>query len=412
MTSDSSPSARVAAYYFPQYHPDPRNDELKGHGWTEWEVVAAARPHFPGHDQPRVPLWGPEDEAQPEVALRKARLARAHGIDAFIVDWYWYEGGPFLERALVEGILPAAKATGLQVALMWANHPWTELYPAPLGAQQTLLSAPNSRYAFEHATNYIIENFFGHSQYLKVEGRAYFSIYDTPSLVEGLGGLAPTRRLLDGFRERARDAGIEVHLNLMSSPSLAGPREVYDVLQPDSTSHYCWWHHNDNGMDAFPTSGYRQAHHKAVEQWRRAPAVYGVPYFPNVSVGWDPSPRTTHWAHDRDQGYPYTVILAEEGPGALADAVADALCFAEEGHGPALVGVNSWNEWTEGSYLEPDVSTGTARIEGIGAAVASHRATRRPGMTNGKDESTVLRAPAASSALVVAASDPSHDAQD
>ena len=57
----------VACYYFGNYHPgDPRNAALKGRGWTEWELVKAARPRFPGHEQPKVPLWGYEDESDPD----------------------------------------------------------------------------------------------------------------------------------------------------------------------------------------------------------------------------------------------------------------------------------------------------------------------------------------------------------
>lgn len=53
---------QVAVYYFPNYHADRRNEEWHGKGWTEWELVKAAKPRFDGHQQPKVPLWGYEDE--------------------------------------------------------------------------------------------------------------------------------------------------------------------------------------------------------------------------------------------------------------------------------------------------------------------------------------------------------------
>ena len=43
---------QVAAYYFPNYHIDPRNAEIHGPGWTEWELVKRAEPRFAGHQQP------------------------------------------------------------------------------------------------------------------------------------------------------------------------------------------------------------------------------------------------------------------------------------------------------------------------------------------------------------------------
>ncbi len=93
----------VSAYYFPNYHVDPRNEKMYGKGWTEWQLVRQALPRFPGHRQPRVPQWGYEDEADPAVFARKIEAAADHGLDSFIFDWYWYENAPFLNRALEQG---------------------------------------------------------------------------------------------------------------------------------------------------------------------------------------------------------------------------------------------------------------------------------------------------------------------
>jgi hypothetical protein len=97
----------IAAYYFPNYHVDPRNEAVHGKGWTEWQIVKYATPRYPGHRQPRVPQWGYENEADPRVMEKKIDVAAAHGVDLFIFDWYWYDDGPFLERCLNEGYLKA-----------------------------------------------------------------------------------------------------------------------------------------------------------------------------------------------------------------------------------------------------------------------------------------------------------------
>jgi hypothetical protein len=98
----------VAAYYFPNYHTDdPRNIINKGSGWSEWELVKAARPRFPGHHQPIVPSWGYTDEKDPKVMAQKINAAADHGIDCFIFDWYMYEDGPFLNQCIDDGFLQA-----------------------------------------------------------------------------------------------------------------------------------------------------------------------------------------------------------------------------------------------------------------------------------------------------------------
>ena len=90
----------IAVYYFPDYHEDERNNVWHGPGWTEWELMKRAEPRFEGHQQPKIPLWGYEDEADPMVMAKKIDAAADHGITSFVFDWYWYEDGPYLQRDL------------------------------------------------------------------------------------------------------------------------------------------------------------------------------------------------------------------------------------------------------------------------------------------------------------------------
>ena len=124
---------QCAVYYFPDYHVDPRNEAIHGKGWTEWELMKVARGRFPGHEQPKIPLWGYEDEADPAVMAKKIDAAADHGVDAFLFDWYWYEG-PYLERCLKEGFLRAPNMQRMKFALMWANHDWKNFHP---GSRET-----------------------------------------------------------------------------------------------------------------------------------------------------------------------------------------------------------------------------------------------------------------------------------
>jgi len=98
---DFSPGYEIACYYFPNYHPtDNRNNKFHGPGWSEWELVKKARPRFPGHQQPKVPLWGYTDESDPQVMAQKIDAAADHGIDVFIFDWYYFDDGPFCKKHL------------------------------------------------------------------------------------------------------------------------------------------------------------------------------------------------------------------------------------------------------------------------------------------------------------------------
>ena len=121
----------VAVYYFPDYHPDSINARWHVQGWTEWSLVKDARPRFPGHQQPKQPLWGYFNEADPKWAAREIDLAANNGIDVFIYDWYWYANtGQYLQEGLEKGFLKAPNRNRLKFALMWANHDWLNIQPA------------------------------------------------------------------------------------------------------------------------------------------------------------------------------------------------------------------------------------------------------------------------------------------
>lgn len=367
----------VACYYFPNYHVDSRNILTHGPGWTEWELVKRAEPRFPGHRQPRVPAWGYQDEAEPAAMAQKIDAAANHAIDAFIFDWYWYDDGPFLARALDEGFLGAANNHRLKFALMWANHDWVDIHPAALNGvgdrARLLYPGAVTRQTVDTVTEHVIERYFRHPSYWALDGCPYFSIYDLPTFINGLGGIAEAVDAIVAFRSKVKQAGFkDLHLNvvLWNLGILVGEKQIPDAdvlahrLGFNSVTSYVWIHHG--ALDEFPYTDYEVVCDRYFDYWHRAKQTFTLPYHPNVTMGWDSSPRTIQSDKFINSRYPFMPTISGNTPERFLQALRKVRARLDDAPpNRRIVTINAWNEWTEGSYLEPDIETGMGYLEAI-----------------------------------------------
>ena len=374
--SSAEPSSDFipAAYYFGNFHVDPRNEKAHGAQWTEWNLVRSATPRFRGHHQPRIPLWGYADESDPRVFEHKIAAAHDNHLSALIFDWYWYNDGPFLNSALDRGFLGASNNRDLKFALMWANHDWYDIHPAKLTAAPTLqFPGAVTREAFDTMSTRLLQ-LFQHPSYLTLNGAPYFSIYELYRFIQGMGGVRQAAEALNSLRSKARALGLPgVHVNAVTwgVQILPGQSEVTNLpellqqLEIASTTSYVWIHHT-RFADALTTE-YSEIRRQYEAYRDQAATQLNLPYFPNVTVGWDSTPRACQTDNFRPAGYPFTSVVVNNSPQAFEDALRSAKEFAAKQlpKDHRLITINSWNEWTEGSYLEPDKEHGTAYLEAI-----------------------------------------------
>jgi hypothetical protein len=355
----------LAAYYWPDYHREPRMEAFLGKGWTEYQMIAASKPKYPGHYQPRVPAWGPLDESDPKVMEKKIDAAADHGINCFIMDWYWYENEPFLEAALNDGLMKAPNRNRIKFALMWANHTFIDIFPKGRpGNKGTIWPGECDRKTFDSAIDHILaQGYLKQPNYWRVDGKLYFSIYEVSTLIKGLGGVKQTRDALDDFRRKVREAGLgKLHLNavLFQLPELPSAvpgeakktkQETLDELGFDSVTSYTWAH------SVWPAGHYEDWAKKAEAQWDDFAKQFTVPYFPNVSIGWDNNARMLNEtaAHINDS-------TPEKFRAALVKAKEWLDAHPKQ---PKVITLNAWNEWPEGSYLEPDKKFGMQYLDAV-----------------------------------------------
>ena len=90
---------KVIAYYLPQFHCIPENDEWWGKGFTEWVNVKKATPLYKGHNQPRIPLNDNYYNLLNDETLEwQDKLAQKYDIYGFCFYHYWFEGKILLEK--------------------------------------------------------------------------------------------------------------------------------------------------------------------------------------------------------------------------------------------------------------------------------------------------------------------------
>lgn len=372
----TQPDITVACYYFGNYHPgDPRNTKVKGAAWSEWDLVKNAKPRFEGHDQPKVPLWGYQDESKPEVMAQKIDAAAEHGIDAFIFDWYYYNDGPFLDRPIDRGFLRAKNNKRLKFAFMWANHDWIDIHPYTRGAPAKLLyPGAVTPATFEKIGDHVIKNYFKKENYWRIDGKPYFSFYDLNALVASFGGVDATRTALDQFRQRAKAAKLPgLHLNavvwgqviLPGEQKVANLESIVEKLGFDSVTSYVWIHHV--GLPEQKTD-YNYVRDRYLDYWSRTDQQFKVPYIPNITMGWDSSARADQSQPFENVGYPFMNTIANNTPANFRTAMEMVKTrLLADPKKLKIVNINCWNEWTEGSYLEPDTVNKMGYLEAVKA---------------------------------------------
>ncbi|MEY2399235.1 MAG: hypothetical protein QOJ00_2409 [Actinomycetota bacterium] len=355
---------RSVAFYLPQYHPIPENDEAWGTGFTEWTNVRGATARFAGHHQPHVPgELGYYDLRDGVTRNAQAELAQAHGIDAFCYYHYWFGGRRLLQQPF-EAVLESGEP-GLPFMLCWANEPWTRSWSGKGGS---VLVDQQYGAADDLAHIRALLPAFADARYVRHDDKPVFLVYRA-------GDLPDARRTTDMWREEAARAGIgELFLCRVES----GPGERCDPtrlgfdaavdFRPDWKSLRPSWSemamrrvgHRLGVLESPYRRETRVSYDRLVSEALTNRAD-GYKRFPCVVPSWDNTARRRFGA-----------VVVEGSTPQLYGAWVEAALRAQ----PDLLFVNAWNEWGEGCHLEPDEKWGRGYLEAHRAAVMAASSVR------------------------------------
>ncbi len=356
----------VAAFLYPAYaSDDPRLRPFWPMGIGEWETVMTMQKRNPGHYWNRKPLWGYINEADPSVMSMEIEQATKHGVNVFIFDWYWYDGRPFMETTLDNGFLKAENVNKMQFYLMWANHDVLNLWDTRLAnvkENNVIWTGKVDRQEFEKVCKRNIEKYFKHPQYYKIDGKPVFMIYDIPQLIAGLGGIEETADALKWFKEETKKAGfpgLELQITMWSINLNYSGLDAGKTTDPGNSfvkklgftsgTHYQFAHFTNVNED------YNVIMDAVEKEWERIDSSYDFTYYPHISVGWDNSPRTG-----------VSAVMKNNTPENFEKALRKAKAFVDRHpKQKPLITINSWNEWTETSYLMPCDMFGYGYLEAV-----------------------------------------------
>jgi len=344
----SESRVRAIAFYLPQFHPIPENDEWWGPGFTEWTNVVRARPLFEGHDQPHLPTdLGFYDLRLPEVRAAQAELARSHGLHGFCYYYYSFGKKRLLERPLME-VLRSGQPD-FPFCICWANESWSRRWD---GAEAQVLVAQDDSDATYRGFIHEVLPILLDRRYIRVNGAPVLLVWRVGRMPDAAGTAAC-------WREAARAAGLPgLYLCAVQSHDMTiDPRaHGFDAAVEFPPSP---WHGQRIDPKTLPgldpdfngqVFDYRDLASRLVS--REAPEYR---LLRGVMTSWDNTARRG----------PAAFLFRGSSPREYESWLRATVAWTESHHPPEerLVFINAWNEWAEGAHLEPDQRHGRAWLE-------------------------------------------------
>lgn len=335
--------ATPPAKYVPEPQPVTCRYDLGVFYFPGWDSMTRWKPILKYPD--RKPLLGWYDESNPECVDWQIKWAVEHGVRFFMVDWYWDKGHRMLDHWIHKGFMHAKYRKYLNWCVMWANH-----------------NQPNSHSAedWKKVTQFWIDNYFAMKEYYRVDGRPVVVIWAPGNIERDLGSPAKVAQLFAMSQEMAKKAGYKgiyfVGMGYHKPASLCRQwkNEGYEGVTTYHTFPYL-----PKEIQAAKRFPFAEVVHHSPNIWQQEDKTSGgLSYWPVIETGWANQP----WA-----GEDQAVVLQNRTPEEFGKLCRLARAYADA-HGKPIIALGPWNEWGEGSYIEPCAEFGFRQLDQLRAA--------------------------------------------
>lgn len=168
---------KIMALYLPQYHSIPENDEWWGKDYTEWDSVKRGKKLINNQYQPREPLNNNYyDLTDINVMKWQIELAKKYGIYGFCVYHYWFNGKLLLEKPM-ENFLNHSEIE-FPFCFCWANEDWSNIWAGDLNNIKILISNDYNDKSDWIDHFYYFLPFFKDKRYILDKNRPVLVIYN------------------------------------------------------------------------------------------------------------------------------------------------------------------------------------------------------------------------------------------
>ena len=361
---------RFIAYYLPQFHTIPENDEMWGKGFTDWDNVRNAKPLFKDHFQPVEPLEDNYyDLSDTSKVMRwQIELAKKYGIYGFCFYHYWYNGHLIMEKPIEQFLHD--QSLNIPFCICWANHDWILTWGEKAG---DLLYRQNYSDVndWDIHFNYLLP-FFKDKRYIKNNGKPLVVLYEAARIPE-------LNDLLDRWNDLAIQndlPGLEFAyegVNADIQSDFDDSRFCYDIeYQPlyarvlsyqKKKSAFKSWVHSINErlfhLDMHKVSKTFSRDKLTIfdydDLWEHVLSMGPVSSksIPGVFTNVDTTPR---------KKYKGMISLGMD-PTKLEKYLVRQIVRAKKDYNTDMIFVFAWNEWAEGAYMEPDKKWGFGVLE-------------------------------------------------
>lgn len=343
---------KIIAWHLPQFHETEENNRWWGKGFTEWTNTQKAKPLFEGHIQPKEPLNDNYYNLLEKKTMEwQLKISKENEIYGFCYYHYWFKGKQLLEKP-VENLLEW-KDIDQKFCFSWANEPWARTWDGrntDILMRQEYGKKEDWKKHFDY-----LKKFFKDERYIKENGKPLFLIYKTWSIPE-------CEKMISYWNELAINEGfngmyIVETLNGTQLESKCKSSEAVVYMEPMFTfKEQKTIKRIYNKLLRYIVKPQRYSYDNIWKKIikRNYSRVDKKNIFLGSFVSWD------NTARKGDKG-----IVME---GTTPEKFEKYMKLQKENlkkMDQKYIFINAWNEWAEGTYLEPDKKNGYQYLDVI-----------------------------------------------